>query len=153
MDRQALADRIAAEDLLTRYATAVDRRDWEQYRSIFTADAEIDYTSAGGIAGTVDEIVEFLSTSLEMFEMTQHLVSNIDLEVNGDSATVTAMFNNPMRLPGGDTWFTGGWYHHDLVRTPDGWRSRRLREESAWFDRAPFYSDSSTLPLLRNIPT
>ena len=138
MDRQALADRIAAEDLLTRYATAVDRRDWQQYRSIFTADAEIDYTSAGGIAGTVDEIVEFLSTSLEMFEMTQHLVSNIDLEVNGDSATVTAMFNNPMRLPGGDTWFTGGWYHHDLVRTPDGWRSRRLREESAWFDRAPF---------------
>ena len=138
MDRQALADRIAAEDLLTRYATAVDRRDWEQYRSIFTADAEIDYTSAGGIAGTVDEIVEFLSTSLEMFEMTQHLVSNIDLEVNGDSATVTAMFNNPMRLPGGDTWFTGGWYHHDLVRTPDGWRSQRLREESAWFDRAPF---------------
>ena len=138
MDRQALEDRIAAEDLLTRYATAVDRRDWEQYRSIFTADAEIDYTSAGGIAGTVDEIVEFLSTSLEMFEMTQHLVSNIDLEVNGDSATVTAMFNNPMRLPGGDTWFTGGWYHHDLVRTPDGWRSRRLREESAWFDRAPF---------------
>ena len=138
MDRQALADRIAAEDLLTRYATAVDRRDWEQYRSIFTADAEIDYTSAGGIAGTVDEVVEFLSTSLELFEMTQHLVSNIDLEVNGDAATVTAMFNNPMRLPGGDTWFTGGWYHHDLVRTPDGWRSRRLREESAWFDRAPF---------------
>ena len=138
MDRQALEDRIAAEDLLTRYATAVDRRDWEQYRSIFTADAEIDYTSAGGIAGTVDEIVEFLSTSLEMFEMTQHLVSNIDLEVDGDSATVTAMFNNPMRLAGGDTWFTGGWYHHDLVRTPDGWHSRRLREESAWLDRAPF---------------
>jgi len=138
MDRQVLEDRIAAEDLLTQYATAVDRRDWEQYRSIFTADAEIDYTSAGGIAGTVDEIVEFLSTSLEMFEMTQHLVSNIDLKVSGDSATVTAMFNNPMRLAGGDTWFTGGWYHHDLVRTPDGWRSRRLREESVWLDRAPF---------------
>ena len=138
MDQQAREDRIAAEDLLTRYATAVDRRDWVQYRSIFTSDAEIDYSSAGGIAGTVDEIVEFLSTSLEMFEMTQHLVSNIDLKVSGDSATVTAMFNNPMRLTGGDTWFTGGWYHHDLVRTPDGWRSRRLREESVWLDRAPF---------------
>ena len=138
MDLQAIEDRIAAEDLLTRYATAVDRRDWEQYRLIFTTDAEIDYTSAGGIAGTVDEIVEFLSTSLEMFEMTQQLVSNNDLKVSGDSATVTAMFNNPMRLTGGDTWFTGGWYHHDLVRTPDGWRSRRLREESVWLDRAPF---------------
>ena len=138
MDLHALADRIAVEDLLTRYATTVDRRDWDGYRNVFTDDAEIDYTSAGGIAGTVDEVVEFLSTTLDMFEMTQHLVSNIDVSVDGDTATVTAMFNNPMRLPGGDTWFTGGWYHHDLVRTTGGWRSRRLREESAWFDRAPF---------------
>jgi len=137
-DHRSLQDRIAVEDLLTRYATAVDRRDWDRYRSVFTTDAEIDYTSAGGIAGTVDEVVEFLSTTLAMFEMTQHLVSNVDLAVDGDTATVTAMFSNPMRLTGGDTWFTGGWYHHDLVRTSDGWRSRRLREESAWFDRAPF---------------
>ena len=133
-----LTDRVAIRDLLTRYATAVDRRDWDLYRSVFTTDAEIDYTSAGGIAGTVDEVVAFLDEVLSGFEMTQHLVANLEVEVDGDTARVTAMFNNPMRLPGGDTWFTGGWYHHDLVRTADGWRSRRLREESAWFDRAPF---------------
>ena len=133
-----LADRLAIGDLLTRYATAVDRRDWDLYRAVFTSDAEIDYTSAGGIAGTVDEVVEFLDSALSGFEMTQHLVSNVDTSVEGDTARVTAMFNNPMRLSDGDTWFTGGWYHHDLVRTADGWRSRKLREESAWFDRAPF---------------
>ena len=133
-----LADRLAIGDLLTRYATAVDRRDWDLYRTVFTSDAEIDYTSAGGIAGTVDEVVEFLDSALSGFEMTQHLVSNVDTSVEGDTARVTAMFNNPMRLSDGDTWFTGGWYHHDLVRTADGWRSRKLREESAWFDRAPF---------------
>ena len=133
-----LADRLAIGDLLTRYATAVDRRDWDLYRTVFTSDAEIDYTSAGGIAGTVDEVVEFLDSALSGFEMTQHLVSNVDTSVEDDTARVTAMFNNPMRLTGGDTWFTGGWYHHDLVRTADGWRSRKLREESAWFDRAPF---------------
>ncbi len=132
-----LADRLAIGDLLTRYATAVDRRDWDLYRTVFTSDAEIDYTSAGGIAGTVDEVVEFLDSALSGFEMTQHLVSNVDTSVEGDTARVTAMFNNPMRLSDGDTWFTGGWYHHDLVRTADGWRSRKLREESAWFDRAP----------------
>ena len=38
----ALADRLAIEDLLTRYATAVDRQDWNLYRSVFTADAEVD---------------------------------------------------------------------------------------------------------------
>jgi hypothetical protein len=80
----------------------------------------------------------FLDSALSGFEMTQHLVSNVDTSVEGDTARVTAMFNNPMRLSGGDTWFTGGWYHHDLVRMADGWRSRKLREESAWFDRAPF---------------
>ena len=133
-----LADRLAIGDLLTRYATAVDRRDWDLYRTVFTSDAEIDYTSAGGIAGTVDEGVEFLGVACSGFEMTQHLVSNVEASIEGDTARVTAMFNNPMRLTGGDIWFTGGWYHHDLVRTADGWRSRKLREESAWFDRAPF---------------
>ena len=36
---EALADRLAIEDLLTRYAHAVDRHDWDLYRSVFTDDA------------------------------------------------------------------------------------------------------------------
>ena len=138
VELRALADRVAIEDLLTHYAHAVDRHDWDLYRSVFTPDAHIDYTSAGGIAGTLDEAVAFLAETMPMFEMTQHLVSNLDIGIDGDSATVKAVFYNPMRLEGGETWFTGGWYHHDLVRTETGWRSRRLREETAWTDRAPF---------------
>jgi hypothetical protein len=30
----------------------------------------------------------------------------------------------------------GGYYVHQLVRTPDGWRSRELVEELAW-ERKP----------------
>jgi hypothetical protein len=26
----------------------------------------------------------------------------------------------------------GGIYHHTMTRTPDGWRSRQLREEVVW---------------------
>ena len=26
----------------------------------------------------------------------------------------------------------GGYYHHDLVRTPAGWRSRRMVDETVW---------------------
>jgi len=29
--------------------------------------------------------------------------------------------------------YCGGSYHHEVVRTPDGWNSARLREESLWF--------------------
>jgi hypothetical protein len=96
---EALADRLAIEDLLTRYAHAVDRHDWDLYRSVFTDDAHIDYTSAGGIAGTLDEAVSFLEATMPIFEMTQHLVGNVDVRIEGDTATVSAMFNNPMRLP------------------------------------------------------
>jgi hypothetical protein len=48
------------------------------------------------------------------------------------------MFYNPMQLPGMTGMSScGGYYHHELVRTPDGWRSRSLREENVWFDNAP----------------
>ena len=145
----AVAGRLAIVDLLPRYATAVDQRDWDLYRSVFTADAEVDSTSAGGTAGPVDAVVAFLDAALSGFEMTQHLVGNVDAVVDGDEARVTAVFTNPLRLAGGDTWFTGGWYHHALVRTAAGWRSRRLREESAWFDRAPFCTPRPQRPTQR----
>ncbi len=139
MDLQELSDRLEVQDLLTRYATAVDRRDWDLYRSVFTPGAHIDYTSAGGIAGSVDEIVAWLDDVLRSFTSTQHLVANIDLTVEGDGdvGRVSAMFHNPMRLADGSVLFTGGWYHHDLIRTPRGWRSARLVEESAWFSGPP----------------
>ena len=49
-DVQALADRLAIHELLARYARGVDEKDWELYRSVFTEDATIDYSSAGAIA-------------------------------------------------------------------------------------------------------
>ena len=33
--------------------------------------------------------------------------------------------------------YCGGYYHHELVRTGDGWRSRSLREDNVWFINAP----------------
>ena len=56
---EALADRLAIEDLLTRYAHAVDRHDWDLYRSVFTDDAHIDYPSAGGIASVPEDVSKY----------------------------------------------------------------------------------------------
>ena len=44
-------DEVAIAALLYRYARAVDTKDWELYRSVFTDDAYIDYSSAGAAAG------------------------------------------------------------------------------------------------------
>ena len=137
MDLQTLIDRAEITDLLTRYARAVDRQDWGLFRSVFTPDARIDYTQVGGIAGNLDEIVDFLSKAMAMFEAIQHLISNIDITIDGDEAKVTAMVHNPLKLPNTPLWATGGWYHHELVRTREGWRSRSLIEEASWFDGVP----------------
>ena len=137
MDLQTLIDRAEITDLLTRYARAVDRQDWELFRSVFTPDARIDYTQVGGIAGNLDEVVGFLSEVMAMFEAMQHLISNIDIDIDGDEAKVTAMVYNPLKLPDTPVWATGGWYHHELVRTAEGWRSRSLVEEACWFDGVP----------------
>lgn len=134
MDARTLADRIEITDLLTRYATAVDDKDWPLYRSVFTADAQIDYSTAGGPTGDVDTVVAGLTEQLGLFSRTQHFISNIAVELDGDTAKVRAMFFNPMIVSPGKQFTCGGWYNHDLVRTPDGWRSARLVEDAAWFD-------------------
>jgi len=45
--------------------------------------------------------------------MTQHFITNVEIELDGDRATVRAMFYNPMHLPGMTRMsFCGGYYHH-----------------------------------------
>lgn len=137
MQLRTLTDRLEITDLLTAYATAVDGRDWERYRSIFTPDAVIDYSSAGGAVGTPDEMADYLEQVLAQFRATQHMIGNLEVDIDGDTARARAMFHNPMRMADGSVWFTGGWYNHELVRTPDGWRSRRLIEETSYFSGRP----------------
>ncbi len=70
--------------------------------------------------------------------MSMHYITNIESQIEGDTATLRAMFYNPMQLPGmPDLSYCGGYYHHELVRTPDGWRSRNLYEENVWFVNRP----------------
>lgn len=138
MDPATIADRIAISDFLTRYADSVDTENWEQWKSLFTDDAHIDYTSSpGGKAGGRDEIAVWLAESMQLFSMTQHLISNEDVRIDGDTAHVRAMFYNPMQFTDGDMFFCGGFYDHDLVRTPDGWRSRQLVETMSWVNGLP----------------
>jgi ketosteroid isomerase-like protein len=134
----AAGDQAEISALLYRYARAVDTKDWDLYRSVFTDDAKIDYSSAGAAVGTRDEVTEWLRAGFAAIAWSMHYVTNVEADVDGDTATVRAMFYNPMQLPGmTGTSSCGGYYHHELVRTPGGWRSRHLREENVWFLNKP----------------
>lgn len=139
-DVTRVADQLEIAALLSRYARAVDTKDWDLYRSVFTEDAVIDYSSAGAAVGTRDEVVDWFAANFGVIPWTMHYITNVETEFgqDGDAATVRAMFYNPMQLPGmAEMSSCGGYYHHEMVRTVEGWRSRSLREDNVWFVNAP----------------
>jgi hypothetical protein len=124
--------------LLYRYARAVDTKDWELYRSVLTDDAHIDYSSAGAAVGSRDEVVDWFTANFGVIHGACTTSPTSRATSTGTPRRYGRLFYNPMQLPGmAETSSCGGYYHHELVRTPDGWRSRRLREETVWFVSAP----------------
>lgn len=134
-----IADRFEIEDLLTRYATGVDTKDWDLWESCFTPDAHIDYSAFGGTTGGVKEVRAWLAEVMTRFAATQHLVTNRDIELDGDRATARSGFYNPMAYALGDDkrvlFFEGGYYCDELVRTSEGWRIKTRREEFSYSTR------------------
>jgi 3-phenylpropionate/cinnamic acid dioxygenase small subunit len=136
-DKIAIVDRLEMDDLLTRYATAIDTRDFELLDGVFTADARLDYRSAGGIEGTYPEVRAWLSSVLPIFDVTQHLVANRSFELQAGDIHATSSFLNVNRLKvEGKPWtFTvGGQYRDRLVCSPDGWRIVSRVEDTLWWD-------------------
>ncbi len=136
-DAAAMADRIGMDDVLTRYATAIDSRDWELLDTVFTPDAHLDYRSAGGVEGAYSEVRQWLADVLPIFDVTQHFVVNREFDHGDDEARVRSCFLNVNRLKvDGRPWqFTvGGRYHDLLVRTGDGWRISNRVEYTLWWD-------------------
>jgi 3-phenylpropionate/cinnamic acid dioxygenase small subunit len=138
MDLEALLARMEIHDVLSRYSRGLDTSDWEVYRSAFTDDAIIDYTSAGAPRLPRDEMAAWLSKGLTGERAIQHLITNIEVDLDGDRAKVRALYFNPIEQPGdAEMTFTGGCYHHDMVRTEQGWKSERLVEETLWWLNRP----------------
>ncbi len=136
MDLAEISDRLEIEALLIRYTRAIDSADWDRLDDVFTAEARVDYTAAGGIAASYAEVKPWLAEMLPLFPRRMHTLGQMDSQVQGDEATVAAYFHNPMVLIERDAAELlvelGGIYHHQMVRTPAGWRSRNLVEELVW---------------------
>jgi ketosteroid isomerase-like protein len=127
------------EQVLIRYCHAIDQRDWDAYRSVYTEDAVIDDVSAGP-GNSVDAMVEFLSGALERVALIQHAISTSLVEVDGDTAHARTVCHCPVVLDRGDgqteMFFQGLWYVDELVRTPDGWKIAK-RAERDYFHNMP----------------
>jgi hypothetical protein len=69
---QEVSDRLEIQDALTRYCYAVDDRDWDAYRQLFTSDAVIDDTVTGGIKSGAEERCLSKESLIESLDVTTY---------------------------------------------------------------------------------
>ncbi len=138
LSTREISDRLQIQDLLIRYTVAIDTKDWNLLDTCFTPNARVDYTTSGGIKGLYPEVRAWLEKALAPFTVTQHLISNTTLTLDGDRAKARTYVINPMGMPkdgGGLKMFTvGAYYNDELIHTEDGWRIAERCEETAFFD-------------------
>jgi 3-phenylpropionate/cinnamic acid dioxygenase small subunit len=120
-------DRQDIADVLVRYATGIDRRDWPLFRTVFTDDCELDYGEIGTWHG-VDEVADFMDKTHAMAGHTLHRLTNQAIIVEGDKASARTYIDAVIMFgdnqSGVNAW---GFYDDEVVRTADGWRIARRR--------------------------
>lgn len=123
---------IAAEAEIRRVVdaidNAVDRKDWDECRSYFTDEIDVDFTSlTGGEPARIkaDELIEGWRTNLFEAKKSFHQRTNHSIKIRGDRAEVFSKGYAFNLLESGE--ITGLWevwanYAHTLRRTENGWR-------------------------------
>ncbi len=123
-------DRQDISELLVRYATGIDRRDWPLFRTVFTDDCELDYGEIGAWNG-VGAVTNFMEQAHAMAGHTLHRLTNQAITVDGDKAAARTYVDALIMAGDNRTGGTGvngiGFYDDEIVRTPDGWRIARRR--------------------------
>lgn len=114
-------------EVLLRYATAIDTKDWDLFRSCFTDDVDADYGEIGRWSD-VGSITEFMAAVHEAMRDTKHMLHNmvIDMIDAGHATAVTYVHTVQALAADPKQWVDAvGQYRDELVATPDGWRITR----------------------------
>ena len=134
MSTEAL-DRTLITDLLARYSWALADRDWTAWTAVFTGDAQVDYSTAGGPVGTPQQAAETFAGMMAMFDVNISSGGTVVIDFTDvDTAKVRSGYTMMMRIPGADgaqpTYMQAQGYCNDtIVRTPAGWRIRNRYEQ------------------------
>lgn len=140
LSHQEISDRFEIQDLLARYCEMIDSREWDSLDDIFTPDAVIDFTQAGGIKGSLTEVKPYLDRAMKQFPGYQHMIGLPVIKIDGDAATSRVILFNPILTQkdgAQQVFFVGLWYCDKLSRTADGWRITHRHEELSYFHNLP----------------
>lgn len=132
------------ERALIAFARAMDDRAWSRLDAILTEDAVGDY-GEGPMVGRA-AIVATLRRYLDGCGVTQHLLGNLVVDLEGDAA-VSRCYVSDMHLGAGDkahlTYVTLGDYHDRWRRIDGRWRMvERIKHNRAHVGTAEVFAGS-----------
>lgn len=109
--------------VVCRYARLCDERDWEAIGEVFSADASASY--GGWALPDRAAIAAMLRHHLGGCGPTQHLLGNLQVQVNGDEVSSLVAVRAAHRGAGAlssQTYDCMGHYRDRWVHTASGWR-------------------------------
>ena len=130
-DLQKLTDRNEIIDIFNRYAIGVDRRDRKLFRACFIDDLEVDIEGLEPIVGGASGWVDLALAAVGGCEATQHIITNHDIQIDGDRAMGVAYLQAQHWNPDSE-YLLGGYYSNEFRRTDQGWRISRLGLKVTW---------------------
>ena len=135
---QALVDRGEIEQAQATLARGIDRADENLLRSILHPDATLDL-GPGIFQGTGNDYVHWLMGVLQGIKSSHHSLSQIRVEISGDSAFVETYFNAHLRIDkpiGREDVFMGGRNLDRMERRPAGpagmWKLMHRKQMLDW---------------------
>ena len=124
VDREVCQD---VADVLLRYATGIDRRDWTAFRRCFTEDCEADYGDIG-MWHSADEITTWMREVHDQCGYTLHRITNQVVEPNATGVNARSYVDALVLGPDNQTGArSAGFYDDELVMTVDGWKIAHRR--------------------------
>jgi hypothetical protein len=122
---QALADRLAVQDVIRRYFEIVDTKAWDCFGEVVTEDTTARWTADSQVEGR-DALMAATRHMVGSDEVvTFHQVFVMTPVVDGDTAEVTARvraMHYGLGPRSGQFYESMAVQPTRLVRTPDGWR-------------------------------
>ena len=121
------------QQLMAIYAYAIDAKDYDAIAACFTPDAVAVYEGHSHVLRGQGEIVAHMKLALNPFDVTQHLVTNHIVDVEGGNGQLKCdVLGQHVRQ--GERLIAGGKYIVELRRTAGQWKISRLSARSVWSD-------------------
>ena len=117
------AQRFEILDLINRYATGIDTRDWELFRSAFAHDAQVDFGFAQWTGA--QEFTTFMRDTHDPAGRTLHRMTNTT--ITSAEPLTARTYGDAIVLQADNVTGTiaNAWYDDELTRTENGLQIQR----------------------------